>query len=183
MSGAFRGDNPSQLDDIDKECFLDLSEEHQKDIIKCGLIDKSGEKWLGHVGFIGPLLTDYLKHDDPKTTFYLCGPAPMTVTVIDSAANTIGLKKENVLFDDFTGTLTPSLDLIYQKLMMAKMFKQLGLHHADKSIEKMTTTLIIKLILRDKIDESYIFLDKIKAILAQQSDKESHLNRLFNEYE
>jgi NAD(P)H-flavin reductase len=183
MSGAFRGDNPSQLDDIDKECFLDLSEEHQKDIIKCGLIDKSGEKWLGHVGFIGPLLTNYLKHDDPKTTFYLCGPAPMTVTVIDSAANTIGLKKENVLFDDFTGTLTPSLDLIYQKLMMTKMFKQLGLHHADKDIEKITKILVIKLILRDKIDESYIFLDKIKEILAQQSDKEDLLNKLFKEYE
>ncbi|MBC8554692.1 MAG: hypothetical protein H8D23_34200, partial [Candidatus Brocadiales bacterium] len=111
------------------------------------------------------------------------GPAPMTVTVIDSAANTIGLKKENVLFDDFTGTLTPSLDLIYQKLMIAKMFKQLGLHHADRDIEKMTTILIIKLILRDKIDESYIFLDKIKEILAQQSKKEYYLNKLFKEYE
>ena len=183
MSGAFRGDNPSQLDDIDKECFFGLSEEHQKDIIKCGLIDKSGEKWLGKVGFIGPLLTNYLKHDDPKTIFYLCGPAPMTVTVIDSAANTIGLKKENVLFDDFTGTLTPSLDLIYQKLTISKMFKQLGLRHADRDIEKMTTTLIIKLILRDKIDESYTFLDKVKEILALQSEKEPHLNRLYKEYE
>ncbi len=183
MSGGFRGDNPSELDDVDKECFLGLSEEHQREIIKQGYIDKSGEKWLGHVGFIGPLLTNYLKHDDPKTTFYLCGPAPMTVTVIDSAANTIGLKKENVLFDDFTGTLTPSLDLIYQKLMIAKMFKQLDLHQADKDIETMTAILIIKLILRDKIDESYIFLDKIKETLAQQSEKEFHLNKLFEEYE
>jgi len=183
MSGAFRGDNPSELDEIDKECFFGSSEEHQRDIIKHGLIDKSGERWLGNVGFIGPLLTNHLKHDDPKTTFYLCGPAPMTVTVIDSAANTIGLKKENVLFDDFTGTLTPSLDLIYQKLMITKMFKQLNLRHADKDIEKMTTILIIKLILRDKIDESYIFLDKIKDILTHQSKKESHLNKLFKEYE
>ena len=146
------------------------------------MIDKSGEKWLGQVGFIGPLLTNYLKQN-PKTTFYLCGPAPMTVTVIDSAANTLGIKKENVLFDDFTGTLTPSLDLIYQKLMITKMFKQLGLHHADKDSEIMTTILIIKLILRDKIDESYTFLDKVKEILAQQSEKESHLNKLFKEYE
>ncbi len=141
------------------------------------MIDKGGEKWLGHVGFIGPLLTNYLKHDDPKTTFYLCGPAPMTVTVIDSAAHTIGLKKENVLFDDFTGTLTPSLDLIYQKLMIAKMFKQLGLKHADSDIEKMTNILIIKLILRDKIDESYICLDKVKEILAQQAKKEYLRNK------
>ena len=47
----------------------------------------------------------------------------------------------------------------------------------------MTTILIIKLILRDKIDESYIFLDKVKEILAQQSEKEYHLNKLFKEYE
>jgi hypothetical protein len=40
----------------------------------------------------------------------------MTVTVIDAAANNLGIQKENILFDDFTGTLTPSLDLIYQKL-------------------------------------------------------------------
>jgi len=182
MSGAFRGDNPSELNEVDKECFFGTSEEHQRDIIKHGLIDKSGEKWLGQVGFIGPLLTNYLAHD-PKTTFYLCGPAPMTVTVIDSAANTIGIKQENVLFDDFTGTLTPSLDLIYQKLTIQKMFKQLSLHHADRDSEKMTTILIIKLILRDKIDESYIFLDKVKEILAQQSNKEFHLNKLFKEYE
>jgi hypothetical protein len=107
----------------------------------------------------------------------------MTVTVIDSAANTIGIKQQNVLFDDFTGTLTPSLDLIYQKLMITKMFKQLGLQHADRDIEKMTTILIIKLILRDKIDESYTFLDKIKEILTHQSEKEYHLNKLFKEYE
>jgi Na+-transporting NADH:ubiquinone oxidoreductase subunit NqrF len=65
------------------------------------LIDKSGEKWLGEVGFIGPLLTKYLTHD-PNITFYLCGPAPMTVTVIEAAANNLGIQKENVLFDDFT---------------------------------------------------------------------------------
>jgi Na+-transporting NADH:ubiquinone oxidoreductase subunit NqrF len=169
MSGAFRGDNPSELDNVDKKCFFSSSEEHQRDIIKHGLIDKSGEKWLGQVGFIGPLLTNYLTHD-PKTTFYLCGPAPMTVTVIDSAANTIGIKRDNVLFDDFTGTLTPSLDLIYQKLTITKIFKQLNLHHADKDIEKMTTILIIKLILRDKIDESYIFLDT-KAISSWTKSK------------
>ncbi len=93
------------------------------------------------------------------------------------------LKKDNVLFDDFTGTLTPSLDLIYQKLTIQKMFKRLGLRHADRDIEKMTNILIIKLILRDKIDESYTFLDKVKEILAQQSEKEHYLNKLFKEYE
>ncbi len=182
MSGAFRGDNPSELDDKDKECFSNASEEHKRNIIEQGLIDKNGEKWLGQVGFIGPLLTKYLKYD-LNITFYLCGPAPMTVTVIDSAANNIGLKKDNVLFDDFTGTLTPSLDLIYQKLMMQKMIKQLGLHHADRDIEKMTNILIIKLILRDKIEESYTFLDKVKEILVKHWRKEHYLKMLFKEYE
>jgi hypothetical protein len=107
----------------------------------------------------------------------------MTVTVIDSAANNIGLKKDNVLFDDFTGTLTPSLDLIYQKLMMQKMIKQLSLHHADRDIEKMTNILIIKLILRDKIEESYTFLDKVKEILVKHWRKEHYLKMLFKEYE
>ncbi|MHC4268466.1 MAG: 2Fe-2S iron-sulfur cluster-binding protein [Planctomycetota bacterium] len=182
MSGAFRGDNPSELNDVDKECFFNASDEHQSNIIKHGLIDKRGEKWLGQVGFIGPLLTNYLKHD-PKITFYLCGPAPMTVTVIDSAANTIGLKKDNVLFDDFTGTLTPSLDLIYQKLTIQKMFKRLGLRHADRDIEKMTNILIIKLILRDKIDEGYIFLEKVKEALVTHGRNEHNLKMLFKEYE
>ena len=36
---------------------------------------------------------------------------------------------------------------------------------------------------RHKIDESYIFLDKIKDILTHQSEKESQLNKLFKEYE
>ncbi len=182
LSGAFRGDNPAKLNDVDKECFFNASDEHQCDIIKHGLIDTSGEKWLGQVGFIGPLLPNYLKHD-PKTTFYLCGPAPMTVTVIDSAANNIGLKKDNVLFDDFTGTLTPSLDLIYQKLKIQKKFKRIALPHAERYIQRMTNILIIKLILRDKIDESYIFLDKISAILVKQSKVEYYLKKLFKEYE
>ncbi|ODS31681.1 MAG: Na+-translocating NADH-quinone reductase subunit F [Candidatus Scalindua rubra] len=182
LSGAFKGDNPSELDELDKECFQNASDEHRQNIVEQGLIDESGEKWLGQVGFIGPLLNKYLTHD-PKRTFYLCGPAPMTVTVIDSAANNIGLKQDNVLFDDFTGTLTPSLDLIYQKLKIKKTIKQLGLHHADRDIEKITHILIMKLILRDKIDESYDFLDKVREILIKTWRKEHDLKILFKEYE
>ncbi len=182
MSGAFRGDNPAELNDVDKECFFNASDDHQSNIKKHGLIDKSGEKWLGQVGFIGPLLTNYLKHD-PKITFYLCGPAPMTVTVIDSAANNIGLKKDNVLFDDFTGTLTPSLDLIYQKLSIQKKFKRLALPHAGKNIQRMTNILIMKLILRDKIDEGYIFLEKVKESLEMRGRNEHNLELLFKEHE
>ncbi|MCP4270151.1 MAG: hypothetical protein GY777_32020 [Candidatus Brocadiaceae bacterium] len=78
MSGAFRRDNPEELNDIDKECFNNVSDKHKRNIIEQGLIDERGEKWLGQVGFIGPLLTEHLTHDH-EITFYLCEPAPMTV--------------------------------------------------------------------------------------------------------
>ena len=181
MSGAFRGDNPSELDDKDKECFTNASDEHKRNIVEQGLIDKNGEKWLGEVGFIGPLLTKHLKHD-PDTTFYLCGPAPMTVTVIDAAANNLGIPKENVLFDDFTGTLTPSLDMIYQKLEISNKIREQGLPHSDSIIEKISNIMIMKLILRDKIDEAYEFLDKVREVLEKTERKEDTLELLFKEY-
>lgn len=182
MSGSFRGDDPSKLDDTDKECFTGSTDEHKGDIVEQGLIDRNREKWLGRVGFIGPLLTEYLQRD-PETVFYLCGPAPMTVTVIDAAASNLSIQKENVLFDDFTGTLTPSLDLIYQKLEIANKIKEQGLHHADRDIERMSNILIIKLILRDKIDDGYAFVDKVRDVLEKGWKKEHNLESLFKEYE
>jgi len=182
MSGAFRGDNPSELDDRDKECFVNASDEHKRNIVEQCLIDESGDRWLGHTGFIGPLLTEYLTHD-PGMTFYLCGPAPMTVTVIDAAANNLGVKKENIRFDDFTGTLTPSLDMIYQKLEIVNKIKEQGLLHPDSDIEKIGSILIMKLILRDKIDEAYEFLDKVRDVLEKLGSKEENLESLFKEYE
>jgi Na+-transporting NADH:ubiquinone oxidoreductase subunit NqrF len=182
MSGAFRGDNPSELDNMDKKYFTNASEEQKRNIVEPGLIDKSGEKWLGEVGFIGPLLTKYLTHD-PNITFYLCGPAPMTVTVIDATANNLGIQKENILFDDFTGTLTPSLDLIYQKLEISNKIREQRLHRTDIDIEKMSNILIMKLILRDKIDEAYEFLDKVCDIVEKSLRKEDDLESLFEEYE
>jgi Na+-transporting NADH:ubiquinone oxidoreductase subunit F len=182
LSGAFRGDKPEDLNELDKEYFQNASKEQRQNIIEQGLVDESGKKWLGEVGFIGPMLTKYLKYDS-NITFYLCGPAPMTVTVIDAAANNIGLKKEKCLFDDFTGTLTPSLDLIYQKLEIKRMIKQLGLHHADRDIEKISNILIMKLILRDKVEESYDFLDKVKEVLIKKWRKEHSLESIFKEYE
>jgi hypothetical protein len=182
LSGAFRGDNPADLDKLDKECFQNASSERRRNIREQGLIDESGEKWLGAVGFIGPLLSKYLSHD-PDITFYLCGPAPMTVTVIDAAADKLGLRKENVLFDDFTGTLTPSLDLIYHKLEIEDKIKESGLHHAGRDIEKMSNILIMKLILRDKIEESYVFLDKVGDALGEHGRKEDSLESIFKEYE
>lgn len=164
LSGAFRGDNPAEMNDVDKKCFYNVSEADRQIIKEQGLVDEQGDQWKGQVGFIGPLLRKYLS-PDLDIAFYLCGPAPMTVTVIDSAANALNLKKENALFDDFTGTLTPSVDLLYQKLEIKEKISGLNIPNADKLIEKISNILIIQLILKDKIDASYDFLKQIREIL------------------
>jgi Na+-transporting NADH:ubiquinone oxidoreductase subunit NqrF len=164
LSGAFRGDNPAEMNDVDKKCFYNVSEADRQIIKEQGLVDEQGDRWKGQVGFIGPLLRKYLP-PDPNIAFYLCGPAPMTVTVIDSAANVLNLKKENALFDDFTGTLTPSVDLLYQKLEIKEKMSGLNIPNADKLIEKISSILIIQLILKDKIDASYDFLKQVRETL------------------
>ncbi len=164
LSGAFRGDNPAEMNDVDKKCFYNVSEADRQIIKEQGLVDEQGSRWKGQVGFIGPLLRKYLP-PDPNIAFYLCGPAPMTVTVIDSAANVLNLKKENALFDDFTGTLTPSVDLLYQKLEIKEKMSGLNIPNADKLIEKISSILIIQLILKDKIDASYDFLKQVREML------------------
>jgi len=164
LSGAFRGDNPAEMNDVDKKCFYNVSEADRQIIKEQGLVGEQGDQWKGQVGFIGPLLRKYLS-PDPDIAFYLCGPAPMTVTVIDSAANALNLKKENALFDDFTGTLTPSVDLLYQKLEIREKIFSLNIPNADKLIEKVSNILIIQLILKDKIDASYDFLKQVREIL------------------
>ena len=164
LSGAFRGDNPAEMNDVDKKCFYNVSEADRQIIKEQGLVDEQGDQWKGQVGFIGPLLRKYLS-PDANIAFYLCGPAPMTVTVIDSAANVLNLKKENALFDDFTGTLTPSVDLLYQKLEIKEKMSGLNIPNADKLIEKISSILIIQLILKDKIDASYDFLKQVRETL------------------
>ncbi|MEP9410092.1 MAG: 2Fe-2S iron-sulfur cluster binding domain-containing protein [Candidatus Brocadia sp.] len=161
LSGAFRGDNPAELNDMDKKCLHCVSLEGKQIIKEQGLVDETGNQWKGEVGFIGPLLRKYLS-PDPNIVFYLCGPSPMTVTVIDAAANQLNLRKENALFDDFTGTLTPSVDLIYQKLEIKEKLYSLNIPNAEKLIEKIGQILIIQLILKDKIEESYRFLGQVK---------------------
>ncbi|MDR4503771.1 MAG: 2Fe-2S iron-sulfur cluster-binding protein [Candidatus Scalindua sp.] len=183
LSGAFKGDDPAEMDSLDKECLDQASDELKGDILEEGLIDESGDKWSGKTGFIGPLLTEYLS-PGADTVFYLCGPAPMTVTVIDSAANNLGIEKDRVQFDDFTGTLTPSLDLIYQNIELKKKIEALHLLHADEYLKKISLILIIKLILRDKIDDSYTFLDKVKNIVDNDGgSKEAALESLLKEYD
>jgi Na+-transporting NADH:ubiquinone oxidoreductase subunit F len=176
LSGAFRGDNPAEMNDVDRKCFYDISAESLRIVKDSGLVDEQGTRWKGEVGFIGPLLKKYLS-PDPNMVFYLCGPAPMTVTVIDSAANGLNLKKENALFDDFTGTLTPSVDLLYQKLEIKEKLLAQNIPNADKLIEKVGTILILQLILKDKIEESYRFLEQVQAAMNKSvQELESMLN-------
>ncbi|GAB61036.1 MAG: hypothetical protein DWB56_09040 [Candidatus Jettenia sp.] len=170
LSGAFRGDNPAELNDVDKRCYHCLSVDGKQIIKEQGLIDDQETHWKGEVGFIGPLLRTYLSPDQ-NIVFYLCGPAPMTVTVIDAAANVLNLKKENALFDDFTGTLTPSVDLLYQKLEIKEKIYALNIPNADKLIEKISHILIIQLILKDKIDESYRFLEQVKEAIGKSGQE------------
>ncbi len=118
-----------------------------------------------------------------QSSIFASSTAPMTVTVIEAAANNLGITKENVLFDDFTGTLTPSLDLIYQKLEISNKIKEQGLLHTNRYIEKMSNIMIMKLILRDKIDEAYTFLDKVWDIVEKSLRKEDDFESLFEEYE
>jgi len=47
----------------------------------------------------------------------------------------------------------------------------------------MSNILIMKLILRDKIDEAYEFLDKVCDIVEKSLKKEDDLESLFEEYE
>lgn len=166
LSGAFRGDNPVELNDIDKQCYHSLSLEAKLLVKERGFVDNQEKQWRGEIGFIGPLLRKYLSPDQ-DIVFYLCGPSPMTVTVIDAAANQLNLKKEHALFDDFTGTLTPSVDLIYQKLEIKETISRLNLPDADKLIERISQILIIQLILKDKIEESYRFLEQVRESLGK----------------
>ncbi|MBU6392173.1 MAG: hypothetical protein KGQ83_08035, partial [Planctomycetes bacterium] len=140
--GAFRGDNPAEMNDVDKKYFYAVSEEDRKIIKEQGLVDEQENQWKGEVGFIGPLLRKYLS-PDPNIAFYLCGPAPTTVTVIDSAANVLNLKKEIALFDDFTGTLTPSVDLLYQKLEIKE--KLFSLNFANYLLDPPAPTILLSI--------------------------------------
>ncbi|MEB2309746.1 MAG: 2Fe-2S iron-sulfur cluster-binding protein [Candidatus Brocadiaceae bacterium] len=178
LSGAFRGDNPVELNDIDKQCYHSLSLEAKLLVKERGFVDNQEKQWKGEIGFIGPLLRKYLSPDQ-DIVFYLCGPSPMTVTVVDAAANQLNLKKEHALFDDFTGTLTPSVDLIYQKLEIKETISRLNLPDADKFIERISQILIIQLILKDKIEESYRFLEQVRESLGKSVQE---LESVFSAY-
>lgn len=61
------------------------------------------DNWNGHTGFIHQVIFDnYLKnHPAPEEVeYYLCGPGPMTAAVV-KMLDSLGVPKENIMFDDF----------------------------------------------------------------------------------
>jgi Na+-transporting NADH:ubiquinone oxidoreductase subunit F len=63
----------------------------------------SEDEWTGHIGFIHQVLYDnYLKdHPAPEDAeYYLCGP-PMMLKACMEMLDSLGVERENILFDDF----------------------------------------------------------------------------------
>lgn len=61
------------------------------------------DNWDGYTGFIHQVIFDnYLKnHPEPEEIeYYLCGPGPMTAAAT-KMLDSLGVPKENILFDDF----------------------------------------------------------------------------------
>ena len=61
------------------------------------------DNWTGYTGFIHQVIFDnYLKnHPEPEEIeYYLCGPGPMTAAAT-KMLDSLGVPKENILFDDF----------------------------------------------------------------------------------
>jgi len=59
------------------------------------------------------------------------------------------------------------VDLLYQKLEIKERIYALNIPDADKIIDKITHILIIQLILKDKIEESYRFLEKLREAIGK----------------
>lgn len=63
------------------------------------------DNWKGHTGFIHNVLYEqYLKdHPAPEDCeFYICGP-PMMNAAVTKLLESLGVEKENIMFDDFGG--------------------------------------------------------------------------------
>ncbi len=86
------------------EAFNQLAEKHDNFCWHLALSDPLPEdNWTGHVGFIHEVLfNEYLKaHSAPEDCeYYLCGP-PMMNDAVAHLLDSLGVEKENILFDDF----------------------------------------------------------------------------------
>jgi len=86
--------------------FDKLAEEHPNFKWYLALSEPQPEdNWTGFTGFIHQVLYDnYLKdHKNPEDCeYYMCGP-PMMNTAVTNMLDSIGVEKENIMFDDFGG--------------------------------------------------------------------------------
>ena len=63
------------------------------------------DNWTGYTGFIHQVIYDnYLKNnpEPEEIEYYLCGPGPMTAAAV-KMLDSLGVPKENIMFDDFGG--------------------------------------------------------------------------------
>lgn len=86
------------------EDFDQLAREHDNVVWHVALSDPSpDDDWDGYTGFIHNVLyEEYLKnHDAPEDCeYYLCGP-PIMNSSVTNMLDSLGVGKENILFDDF----------------------------------------------------------------------------------
>ena len=63
------------------------------------------DNWTGYTGFIHQVLHDKYLADHPAPEdceYYLCGP-PMMNDAVFKMLDSLGVERENILFDDFGG--------------------------------------------------------------------------------
>ncbi len=86
--------------------FDKLAEEHPNFKWYLALSEPQPEdNWTGLTGFIHQVLFDeYLKnHPNPEDAeYYMCGP-PMMNTAVTNMLESLGVERENIMFDDFGG--------------------------------------------------------------------------------
>lgn len=84
--------------------FDKLAQEHPNFTWHLALSEPQPEdNWNGHIGFIHQVLFEqYLKnHPAPEDCeYYICGP-PMMLAAVLNLLDSLGVEKDNILFDDF----------------------------------------------------------------------------------
>lgn len=86
--------------------FESLARENENFEFHVALSDpQPDDHWTGYTGFIHQVIFDnYLKiHPEPEEIeYYLCGPGPMTAAAV-KMLDSLGVPRENIMFDDFGG--------------------------------------------------------------------------------
>lgn len=86
--------------------FDELARTHDNFSWNVALSDpQPGDDWAGYVGFVHKVLHDNYMHTHPAPEdceYYLCGPPMMNSAVIRMLED-LGVKRENIMLDDFGG--------------------------------------------------------------------------------